>query len=490
MSRSKWFRQRVQAGRPRAARPVLEVLEDRRVLSVRFHGGALLPNVSIQPVFYGADWNTPAYQVQAGQLDTFLNYFVGSSYMDMLGEYGVGRGSVVNNGLVDPGIHGGQTVDAVAIQQMLVKDINQGLLAASGPNRLYMVFTNPNVVVTFNGGDSLNDFTGFHDAFVNPAGQVIYYAVITHPVGNGVYPGLNDFQSITLIISHELAEAVTDPTALTGIDPGGWYGLFRGFQGDQEIGDVAVDPQYFGVLSGYVVQGEWSQARGQVVLPPDALPFDGSSGAPALPTLATVANLFTHSAEAFANLITADYQHYLGRAPTAGEVSSWVAAMQNGLRDEQVVAAFLGSPEYYARAGGTAKAWVDAIYTDLLGRPADAAGEAAWLDSLAAGTSRGAIAFGFATSAEAEALVVRADYQTYLGRSATDAEVSALVNVLQSGITNEQVIAAFVGSPEYYESPAKGGGDERTWIRSLYSDVLNRAPSTAEVDLWYNYLNG
>jgi hypothetical protein len=484
-----------RSGRPassqrRSVRPGLEVLEDRLVLSVSYHGGALLTNVSVQPVYYGSDWNTPVFSQQAAQLTGFLNFYTNSSYMDMLSEYNVGRGSLANGGVVDPGIHAGQTVDATTIQQMLVRDINQGLLAAPNANRLYVVYTNPNVLVTFLGGNSQQDFEAFHDAFVDASGRVIYYAVMPHPMGNGDVAGLNDFQTLTLYTSHEVAEGVTDPTALTGIDAGGWYGRFRGFPGDQEIADVTSDPSDLISLNGYVVQTVWSQRLGTLVTPQGAVPFGGQPpGVLAPPTLSQVANLFTHGTEYFANLIEADYQHYLGRTPTPGEVRGWVAALQNGLRDEQVVAAFLGSPEYYAHAGGTDPAWVDAIYHDLLGRAADPAGEAAWLTSLAAGTGRGAIAYGFATSTEAEGLVVQSDYQTYLGRSATAGEVSVLVNALQSGITNEQVIAGFVSSPEYFESATKGNGDQKTWIRSLYSDVLNRSPSTAEVDLWYNYLN-
>jgi hypothetical protein len=465
-------------------------LEDRRLLSVSFHGGALLRNVSVEPVYFGKDWNTAVYSQQAAQLNGFLKTLTGSPYMDMLNEYGVGRGSVVNDGIIDNGVSGGQTVDAVGIQQMLTNDIRQGLLAAPGPNRLYVVYPSPNVKITFNGGDSLNDFYGFHDAFVDPQGRTIYYAVIDHPVGNGDLFNLNDFQTLTVITSHEVVESATDPAALTNLDPGGWFGRFKGYDGDQEIADVALDQSHLGTLSGYTIQGVWSQAQNKVVLPADSGPgTDLPGGAPASPMLAEVANAFTHSTEYFSNLIQADYKQYLGRSATTEEVSAWVADFQHGLTDEQARSGFIGSPEFYAHAGGTNQAWVDALYHNLLGRAPDQAGETSWLQALAGGTSRAAVALGFATSAEAEGDVIRADYQHYLGRTATEAEEAAWVRAFASGTTNEQVVAGFVGSVEYYNSAKKGQGTDTNWIKSAYVDILNRQATTDEVNLWYGVLN-
>jgi hypothetical protein len=460
---------------------------------VSYHGGALIPNVSIQPVFYGSDWMTPAYAQQAGQLDTFMSFLTNSSFMDMLNEYNAGRGGLVNGGYFDSGIHSGQTIDATQIQQMLVRDTSAGLLAPNAPNRLYVVYTNPNVVVTFVGGSSLTDFSGFHDEFINPSGQPVWYAVITSPVPNLDFPGLNDFQTLTLTVSHEVAEAVTDPGALAGIDPGGWYGRFRGYPGDQEIADVAEDPSQLATLGGYVIQGVWSQVRGTDVLPLGATYLSGQPGVPPAPTppsLADVANIFTHGPEHFADLVNADYAQYLGRTPNSSEVNYWVNLMEHGASDEQVLAAFIGSPEYFAHVGGTNQAWVDAMYQDLLHRAPDPAGENFWVQALAAGASPTAVAQGFATSYEAEAIVVQNDYQTYLGRQASSAEVNYWVMRFETGTTNEQVIAGFLSSPEYFNSPTKGQGSDSTWVKSAYGDLFGRQPSPSELNYWVTFLGG
>src|SRR5262249_73371 len=134
-----------------------------------------------------------------------------------------------------------------------------------------------------------------------------------------------------------------------------------------------------------------------------------------------IANYFTHSAEHYMDLVQYDYQHYLGRLPAPAELSSWVQAMQLGVSDEQVLATFIGSPEYYQPTGGTDRAWLQAIYTNLLARNPSQGELNGWLQALAEGENHSAVALGFATSWEAESIVVKNDYQTYLGRHATSA---------------------------------------------------------------------
>jgi hypothetical protein len=91
------------------------------------------------------------------------------------------------------------------------------------------------------------------------------------------------------------------------------------------------------------------------------------------------------------------------------------------------------------------------MYENLLGRAADPAGEAVWLAALANGESRTAVAHGFATSPEREAEIIRGDYTTYLDRSPADAEVAGWVLAFESGYSNENVIAGFVASDEFFK---------------------------------------
>jgi len=57
-------------------------------------------------------------------------------------------------------------------------------------------------------------------------------------------------------------------------------------------------------------------------------------------------------------------------------------------------------------------------------------------------------------------------------------------------MTNEDLIADFVGSAEYFYNPLKGAGSTVGWINSAYHDILQRTPSSAEVSAWQTFLGG
>jgi hypothetical protein len=65
------------------ARPTLEALEQREMLSVTPHGGLVLPNVEVQALYYGSNWfSNQALSAQQSQLNGFLKDIVNSSYME------------------------------------------------------------------------------------------------------------------------------------------------------------------------------------------------------------------------------------------------------------------------------------------------------------------------------------------------------------------------------------------------------------------------
>ncbi|HUY33751.1 MAG TPA: DUF4214 domain-containing protein [Pirellulales bacterium] len=166
---------------------------------------------------------------------------------------------------------------------------------------------------------------------------------------------------------------------------------------------------------------------------------------------AAFTSALAHSDEYFHNIIQSDYQHYLGRAADPQGLNAWTAQMRNGLTDEQLEAGFISSPEFFAHVGGTNKAWIDALYFDLLGRAAEFAGENLWLQELAQGMTRYSVATFFTAGPEREALRVQADYQRFLGRAASPAEVNGWVTAFRDGMTNENVAAGFAASMEYYQ---------------------------------------
>ena len=201
--------------------------------------------------------------------------------------------------------------------------------------------------------------------------------------------------------------------------------------------------------------------------------------------LDVVANAFTHSAEYFTNLVTQDYVQLLHRTPSAAEVSSWVSLLEGAGSDEQVLAGFTSSAEYFQQAGGTNQTWLDALYHDALGRTPDAAGEAAWLQMLAGGASRFSVAYAIATSVEHEGLVVSTDYEAYLGRTPSASEVAGWVNNLQHGLSDEQLVAALAASDEFFSDQ---GGSIPGWLNGAYQLVLQRNADPVGFNYWDNYV--
>ncbi len=274
---SKWWHRASGASRRPASRHsltrlTLEHLEDRRVMSVYYGGGALLQNVQVENIYYGSAWlNNPTLYQSAVQLNGVMNDITQSSYMDMLGEYYVGRGQF-QDGQINPNDpYRGNIVDDSEIQGMLDWNISQGYFQPPSPNQLYVVYTAPYVDVTLGGGDSQHNFLGYHNTFWDPNLGSIYYAVIAHPVGNADIPGLNYFQQQTKVTSHELTEAVTDPNTQSG-----WRDYY--YTGE-EIGDLCNNPP-LGMYHGYVVQSEWSNYWQGCALPNDATWFYPNSPSP------------------------------------------------------------------------------------------------------------------------------------------------------------------------------------------------------------------
>jgi hypothetical protein len=225
-------------------------------MTVTYHGGALLPHVDVQALYYGSDWsNNSTYYGQAGYLEGFLKTIVNSSYMDMLAKdgYGVGRGSF-ESGKIDPAkVDKSQYLTDNQLQGALQAEIKSGVLKAPNSNSLYVVFVEDDVAVSNGSQTSQTDFDGYHSAFAgtDASGHPtdIHYAVLPYPggsVGNGTIPWVSTLGLLTLATSHELAEAVTDPNV--NYKTPGWYDDTQ----NGEIGDIVAFQTVY--LNGYAVQ--------------------------------------------------------------------------------------------------------------------------------------------------------------------------------------------------------------------------------------------
>jgi Domain of unknown function (DUF4214) len=165
---------------------------------------------------------------------------------------------------------------------------------------------------------------------------------------------------------------------------------------------------------------------------------------------AAVADAITYSTEYRAGLIRGAYREFLGRDADGTGLSEWLTAMGRGVTIQSMEAGFLASGEYYAQAGGTDAAWVQRLYRHTLGREAAPVEVQAWVDALARGGSRQAVAMGFLVSTERLSTVVSGYYQRLLGRGVDPVGRQQWVTAIQGGTRTESIIAGIVASGEYY----------------------------------------
>jgi hypothetical protein len=157
------------------------------------------------------------------------------------------------------------------------------------------------------------------------------------------------------------------------------------------------------------------------------------------------------STEYRTDLVKSYYEYYLGRAADLGGLAYWVTQLNSGSTDESVIAAILGSDEFYTTdSGGTADGFVTALYGALLGRTPDSGGLAYWESQLSSGMSRSAVAGALLSSTEYATDLVNGYYAHFLGRTPDLGGLRYWVAQLVAGVSNESVISAIVGSPEFY----------------------------------------
>src|SRR5205085_3320223 len=94
--------------------------------------------------------------------------------------------------------------------------------------------------------------------------------------------------------------------------------------------------------------------------------------------------------------------------------------------------------------------FVGRAFLDVLGRPVDDGGLAYWNGQLGQAAPRAQVAATIDHSAEYFATIIQPAYLKFLGRAPDANGLSYWVTQMQHGLTDEQLEAGFVGSPEFY----------------------------------------
>ena len=237
-----------------------------------YRGGPLIAQVKAFTLYWGSAWGTVTAAAPGAQpvavtrqtLDAFFGDLVAGAYIDLFAEYTVPgytitRGSYLGSVVIGPD-PGAQVADA-DIQAQIQQRLAAGTIPARDSNTLYLVMLPSGTVVQEGGSLSCQTFCGYHDAILDASGNPLaYYGVLPYPDCVGCASAadgtsLSQFDALTTVSSHEVAEAITDPV------PGsGWYDDANG-----EIGDICA--WQTAPLDGYVVQQEWSNAANSCVGP-------------------------------------------------------------------------------------------------------------------------------------------------------------------------------------------------------------------------------
>jgi hypothetical protein len=255
------FRRNI-TGEPRRTRPSVEHLEDRQLLTggptpLTFHlspshpEGIVVDHVQVVNVFWGRDFHTgDSLHASVPYLNQFTKDLVGGPFMDVLGQYGVGHGHFQGSRLMGWVPRGGFISDTT-IQAALERLLNSHELPAPGPEELYMVYLPPGVTIGEPGYHENNWTAGF-----DAGGKEVYhdfnFAAISWAKGE---------LGNTVVASHEVAEAVTDPRVGAG-----WYNDAAWLSGKGgEVADLAVPNT--ATLHGYKVTQLYSNEAGGLVSP-------------------------------------------------------------------------------------------------------------------------------------------------------------------------------------------------------------------------------
>jgi hypothetical protein len=122
--------------------------------------------------------------------------------------------------------------------------------------------------------------------------------------------------------------------------------------------------------------------------------------------------------------------------------------------------------------------WVAHLYQDLLGRTASDAEVVAWVNLVAAGLSRAEIVTGFITSPEYRVREINNFYQTLLNRPADPAALNSFVGFLQQGHQPEEIRLSLITSQEYFQTH---GNNNQAYVSALYNDILHRAADSSSL---------
>jgi hypothetical protein len=193
-----------------------------------YRGGPVINTPQLYVIFLG-DWSSSSNQTRANRLQQFLTDLLGSSYMNILSQYGCGTTGTLHNSVFIADTT--DTLNDSDLQTVLQTAINNNQIPepTAGSNIVFLIYLDDNMVVVDERICETGGNFGYHSHFQTAAGNPCYY---------GLIPGLTDGcltttcsfgdagcslhlaetreQRQTQVTSHEFSEMISNPNvALT-----------------------------------------------------------------------------------------------------------------------------------------------------------------------------------------------------------------------------------------------------------------------------------
>jgi hypothetical protein len=187
-----------------------------------YYGGSVFSKVKVVSVIWGHNVNSQT----VADIGGFLSAIVNSTYVDQLAQYDTNikdkKGKEGTNQMIGRGTYLGQVqivpkntktkLTDKQVQKELEYQISTGALPAADLNTLYMIYFPQNISIILDGGASCQSFGAYHEA--------VSAKVTPNNVFYGVMPDCGGgFNDLTVVSSHEFAEATTDNIPTPGSNP-------------------------------------------------------------------------------------------------------------------------------------------------------------------------------------------------------------------------------------------------------------------------------
>ncbi len=211
---------------------------------MEYFAGSVFSNVNVISVIWGPNVNPQFVSGMPG----FFTAIVNSTFVDQLSIYDTNIEGVNGKQGTDQTIARGTyqtqiqitphnkhtTLTDGQVRKELEYQIKQGVLPATNPNNLYMIYFPANITILLGSSRSCEAFGAYHEAVDSkPSASNIFY---------GVMPDCGySFDEETIVSSHEFAEATTDNIPTPGSHPK--YPQAWNTSDGYEIGDLCEGTQ-------------------------------------------------------------------------------------------------------------------------------------------------------------------------------------------------------------------------------------------------------